>query len=423
MPFPFEDRIASRDRCMQKEMKQRLLLAVLYLSFISLGLPDTVLGTVWPEMRHAFGKTLDYAGVLIAMTTIISAITSFGSGYVTQRLSTWAILTACGFMTAAAMFGYAFSPAWAMLLFFTVFFGIGQGAVDTAVNSTMSRHYSSRHMNWVHCCWGIGATGGPFIISTVFAMDASWRVGYGVIGTIQAVLAVIFLLSRRLWDAAPSEEAPGPENPALPQEADGSLTPAAQRLASVSGMLFYFLYSGVEIVVGLWGASWLIGRYHITPASAAMIITLYWGALTAGRFLVGFFAERFTNRSLIRGGIAIAFCSAALLALDPGCMISEMALVLIGLGVAPLYPTMMHDTPRRVGLAASDRQTGFQVGSALAGATLIPPMVGVIAQHRGLTVFAPALLFFCLLVLAAHEVSLRFSLLSGAAGRQKQPHP
>lgn len=402
---------------MEKPIRQRLLLVVLYLSFISLGLPDTILGTVWPQMRHDFGKTLEYAGVLISMTTVISAIASFGSGFVTRKFSTWAIITGCGFMTAMAMFGYAFSTAWLMLLFFTVFFGIGQGAVDTAVNSWMSRHYSSRHMNWVHCCWGIGATGGPFIITTVFSMDASWRAGYLAIGIIQLVLAMIFLLSKRLWDATPSQHdsrqesaTPGPainEGDEIPE-----LTPSSRRMASVSGMLFYFFYSGVEIVVGLWGASWLIERYRITPASAAMIITLYWGALTAGRFLVGIFSEKFTNRSLIRGGIALIFFGTGMIALDMGCLASEVSLVLIGLGAAPLYPTMMHDTPRRVGFAFSERLTGFQVGSALAGATVIPPLVGIVAQHASLAVFAPALFLFCLLVLAAHEISLHYSLLS-----------
>lgn len=401
---------------MEKPVKQRLLLIVLYLSFISLGLPDTILGTVWPQMRHDFGKTLDYAGVLISLTTVISAIASFGSGFVTRKFSTWAIITGCGFMTAAAMFGYAFSPAWLMLLFSTVFFGIGQGAVDTAANSWMSRHYSSRHMNWVHCCWGIGATGGPFIITAVFSMDASWRTGYLAIGIIQVMLAMVFLLSRRLWGAAPvphdaRQESMTPSPAINREEKNHEMALFSRRMASVSGMLFYFFYSGVEIVVGLWGASWLIERYHITQASAAMTITLYWGALTAGRFLVGIISEKFTNRSLIRGGIAIIFLGVAMIALDMGCLASEVSLVLIGLGAAPLYPTMMHDTPRRVGSAFSDRLTGFQVGSALAGATVIPPLVGVVAQHVSLAVFAPALLFFCLLLLAAHETSLRYSLL------------
>lgn len=416
--------------------QRRCLLIILYLSFISLGLPDAILGVAWPEMRGAFEKTMEHAGILLSMTTLISVGASLATGFFTARWSTGLLITACGFTTAAAMFGYGASATWGVLLFFTFFFGIGQGAVDTAVNAYMARTYSARHMNWVHCCWGMGATGGPLIMTAVFSLGLSWRSGYAAIALVQLVLSLIFLFTLKLWRPHPQGgQATGPHRQPVRTNADTCADTAAGTdlatgmnadadagrpglsrnkllAAGGAGILFYFLYPGIELVTGLWGASYLVENLGASPAQAAISITLFWMSLAAGRFLTGLLAARFPNVRLLRMGLLLAICGALLMATGGNIPLCRLALLLIGLGLSPLYPTMMHDTPRRVGRGYADRLIGFQVGAALAGSALLPVLAGFTMTSLGLPLFGCILMAFAVLVLAAHEISLRNSLLS-----------
>ncbi|MDR2892206.1 MAG: MFS transporter [Deltaproteobacteria bacterium] len=408
-----------------------LILALLYLSFVSLGLPDTLLGTAWPQMRHSFGRPLEFAGLLLSLTTIFSVISSLGSGFALRKLGAGLLIAVCALATGLSMFGYALAAGWSALIGFALVFGLGQGAVDTAVNAYMARNYSARHMNWVHCCWGVGAAGGPLILGLVFTQDLSWRYGYACVGGIQLALALLFFLSLPLWQKVErgAEAGASMVSPVLPTSDPVNKAGKAKRdlgksrllAACVCGTAFYFLYPGVELMAGLWGASYLSVKFAASPASAALSITLYWGALTIGRFLAGIFANRVRNRELIRGGLALAFGGALLICFAASLSTASLALVLLGLGLAPLYPTMMHDTPARVGLQASDRLTGLQVGAALAGAASIPALAGFVLERiftaptgavtSGLVqAFGPLLLVFTILLLLAHELSLRFSL-------------
>lgn len=387
--------------------RNTLLLAVLYLSFVSLGLPDSVLGVAWPSMRASFGKPLETAGLLLGMTTALSVLSSLGAGFIANRWGTGVIIAVCAFMTAGAMAGYATSSSWAHLLFFTMFFGLGQGAVDTAVNAHMARHYSARHMNWVHCCWGIGATGGSLIMTAVFGLGFSWRGGYAAIGAVQTCLALVFLCSLTVWKTSLSAD----ENakhlaPEMRKTHDKQLSRSALAVAYGAGTAFYLLYPGVELVIGLWAASYLVEIAGASPAEASASVALFWASLTTGRFLTGVVATRVAGATLLRGGIALALAGAALATAADTTSICRIALAIVGVGIAPLYPTMMHDTPRRVGLAHSDKLVGFQVGAALAGSACIPALVGVVARSASLQIFGYALLLFLCLILIAHETSL-----------------
>ena len=391
------------------DLRRALLLGVLYLSFISLGLPDTLLGVAWPEMRLSFGKSLEAGGILLALTTVISVCASLASGIVTARRHTGVILAVCAALTASAMLGYATAPSWTALLLCTLLFGIGQGAVDTAVNAYMAKHYAARHMQWVHACWGLGATAGPLIMSTVFALDATWRTGYLCVAGIQASLTVVFFLSLPLWrnggssapDARPTHAAP--PVPATPAGEAGA------RAAATAGVLFYLLYPGVEIVTGLWGASYMVERLGAPVETAAGAITLFWGSLTAGRVGAGLAASRLGNAGIIRCGCALAFLGILCAWSADGPGLFRIGAALIGLGLGPLYPSMMHDTPARVGAALADRVIGFQVGAALAGAMILPPLAGWLAGRVSLAVFCPVQLTFLTLVAIAHETSFRLS--------------
>ncbi len=398
---------------MDAAKRNKLLLLILYLSFVSLGLPDAVLGSAWPNMRHSFGRSLEAAGILQSLTTILSVVSSLAAGWLLARWNTGMLITVCAFMTGGAMFGYAFSPAFVSLLFFTVFFGLGQGAVDTAVNSYMAKHYSVKHMNWVHCCWGIGATAGPFIMTSVFALDYSWRTGYLVIALVQSALAITFLLSLGMWEK--DERPTAASKPVRPSQVlrlrFGGLSKSRFYITSVCGMLFYFLYAGVELVTGLWSASYLVDVLGASPAAAAISVTMFWAAVALGRFVIGFVAHKASSAAILRLSMVTALAGCVIFLVSTNLHLCRIAMLLIGFGIAPLYPTMMHDTPARIGKKGADKVVGLQVGAALAGNTVIPLAFGYVAQAWTLELFGPATVLFACLIFIMHEISLRFSLL------------
>ncbi len=383
------------------------LLIILYLGFVSLGLPDTVLGVAWPAMRLDFQASLAWAGALISLTTVISVFSSLAAGRLMTRFSAGPILCVCAFMTAGAMLGYARAPGLMTVVLLTGLFGLGQGAVDTAVNAYMSRHYSARQMNWVHGFWGLGATGGPLIFTAAFSLGQSWRTGYLAIFYLQISLALIFLLTLGLWKKPAREPGPAPESanhqPGL--RAEGSPKRAG------AGVAFYFLYPGLEVVTGLWGASYLIEVKGVGPPLASAALTLYWGSLTLGRFAVGLAAGRFGNPAIIRGALTLVALALimATLASGPGGLIG--ALGLLGLGLAPLYPTMMHETPKRTGLEGLDKFISYQVGAALAGAAILPGLAGIVVRQAGLELLPKILMLMAVLLIAAWQIS--------AGGREK----
>ena len=387
---------------MDETGRKRWLLIILYLGFISLGLPDTVLGVAWPAMRREFSAPLEWAGWLMSLTTIISVLSSLAAVWIMKRCHAGVILTASALMTSTAMLGYGLAPGMAVVAAFTLLFGIGQGAVDTAVNAHMARNYSSRHMNWIHGCWDLGATGGPLVFTAVFGLGRSWRDGYLTIFAVQLALGLLFLLTLKLWrePSGDDAEAEGPRG-----ETDGSRG-RWNPVRAYAGVCFYFCYPGVEVVTGLWGASYLVEVLGASPSLAGAALTMYWGSLTCGRFVVGFIAGRYSNLAIMRGGLTLVALGLVMAALAPGAAPFAVALGLLGLGLSPLYPTMMHETPQRAGFDRSDKIIGFQVGAALAGAALLPTLAGFLMRY-GLSVASlPRLLMFmAVLLIMAHELS------------------
>lgn len=391
-----------------------VLLFILYLSFVSLGLPDTALGVAWPRMRHSFGAALDVAGMLTALVTICSVVSSLSTGWVLGRMCTGLLLAVCGFLTGGALLGYALAPALWLLVVCAVPQGLGQGAVDAAVNTYMARHYSARQMNWVHACWGLGATGGPFLLTLAFTAGYSWRAGYGVLAGVQLALSVLFVCTLPLWqhDAAPVSpaDAPVPGTPPVPcrpdEHAGGMPRGGHRRLCVGAGVAAYFIYPGIETVAGLWGASYMVEVLGASVTTAGGTIALYWGALTLGRVGAGWLAGRYGAATLIRGGCILALAGAGLTAGADGPWGFLAGLALVGLGIGPFYPSLMHDTPRRLGPIGVERIIGVQVGASLAGATIIPLLVGAAAQRVSLELFCPVLAGFTALLLGLHECSL-----------------
>lgn len=363
----------------------RLLLPIIYLGFVSLGLPDGTLGVAWPAMYPALDASIGLAGTLLIVVTLLSALSGFCSGRVVARFQTGPVVAASGLLTGGALWAFASAPAPWMLFLAAVPLGLGAGSVDAGLNGFVARHYSGKHMNWLHACWGLGATGGPLLMGWALAGPAGWRGGYLLIGSLQLALALVFFSTLSLWARAPSRR-PGdeaPDNPAKNNDAESGATAglAADSPAGWLAPVIFGLYVAAETTVGLWAASVLeVGRGH-APSAAAVCVAFYYGSITAGRVLTGFVVDAWGARRLVTGGLLVAAAGLLLFAGANTAALAGLGLTLVGLGFAPVYPCLMHETPRRFSPAATQVVIGRQSGAAYVGAATLPALSGWVATH------------------------------------------
>lgn len=372
------------------------LLCIIYLAFVSLGLPDGVLGVAWPFIRAEMGLPLESVGLLLTLLLVLSAFSSVVSGFVLARLGTGLTTTLSGIITGIGLLGFAVAPGFWWLALCIVPLGLGQGAVDSGLNLYVARHYSSRHMNWLHCFWGVGAAGGP-VIMTVALTVAGWRQGYGVIAVMQLGLALVLWWSLRagLWAEDGQDAAANAE----PCEDAGLSGVGEQTLA----VLLFFLYVGMEYSVGLWLNSLLVEARQIPVARAGLTVSAFYASIMAGRFLSGIVVNRLGNTGMIRAGLVIAVGGAACLWGSDGYWFALVGAVLMGLGFAPVYPCLMHETPRRFRKCVSERLIGFQVGAACLGGSVISSGLGFFMARTSLEMLCPALLILIGCTLAGNE--------------------
>lgn len=377
-------------------MKHAALLAIIYLAFISLGLPDGVLGVAWPAMRLALDQPLAAAGLVTMIVTACSSASGMASGWVLQRLGTGPVVMISGFLTGLSLLGFAWAPSMAWVLLFAVPLGLGAGSVDAGLNHFVAEHYSSRHMNWLHGCWGIGATAGPVIMGMALADVAGWQGGYLVIAGMQLLLAVLFLASLPLWRS----EATHPDRPAAADAEQRRQRPTPAWAAWLAPSL-YLLYATVEIGTGLWAASILVNGRGLDSTTAGLWVSGFYGAIMGGRFAIGLVSARLGNRRLVRLGVLVAMAGALLFAW-PGLppLLSLAGLVLLGLGCAPIYPSLMHETTRRFDAATARRVVGRQVAFGSGGGALGPAALGLVGAQLGLGAIMPAVLLALALLLA-----------------------
>lgn len=374
-----------------------LLLAIIYLAFISLGLPDALLGSAWPSMYVQFGVPVSYAGVIsmiIAVGTVVSALMSDA---LTRRLGTGRVTAISVLLTAAALFGFSISSSFWMLCLWAVPYGIGAGCVDAALNNFVALHYASRHMSWLHCMWGIGASVGPYVMGYALSGGHGWPAGYRYIAVIQAALTVILLLSLPMWKRGVQAAQDGEEQGERPGFRALIRTPGAKSI-----MLAFFCYSAIENASGLWASSFLVLHHGISEELAARFASLFYIGITAGRALCGFITAKFSDTSMIRLGQGVLLLGAALL-IVPVDEAALAGLVLIGLGCAPIYPSIIHSTPEHFGASRSQAMIGLEMASAYTGTTLMPPLFGLIANHIDVGLLPCFLLVFWLIMLLAHE--------------------
>jgi len=353
-----------------------LLLGIIYLGFISLGLPDGTLGVAWPEIYPELNLPLGLAGTILTLGTVLTGIAGLSSGWIIARWRTGPVVFASGLLTASGMLILSQAQGAWWLYAAAIPLGLGAGAVDAGLNGYVARHYSGRHMNWLHACWGIGATSGPFVIGWALGTDHGWRVGYLLICSVQYGLALLFLLTLGLWAKVPERPAEAAHG------ADGRVpVTAANSFAGWLSPVIFALYVAVESTIGLWAGTVLVVRRGFSPETAALCIAGFFGALTAGRVGVGFFVDHWGNRRVVNAGVAVAAVGLFVFVFAANVPAAVAALALTGLGLAPIYPGLMHEVPRRFAPAAVQTVIGRQSGGAAFGAAVLPALAGALAQQ------------------------------------------
>jgi fucose permease len=377
-----------------------LLPSLASLAFVSLGLPDGLLGTAWPSMRASFGLSLDAQGALLLAGTVGYVGASFGASHLLARLTLGRLLAASAFATALALLGYAASPLWWALVALAFVLGAGGGAIDAGLNTWASTLHGPRMLNWLHACWGAGAAMGPAIVVLVLEAGRSWRLAYALVGAAQLALAVGLLLTSHSWTPSTAPTAAGLVKDAAMRQ---TLRLSSARL----GALVYFVHVGVEVGFGVWAFTLLTEGRGIAPAVAGFWLSVYWGGLTVGRLLASFAAARISPAALVRGCLVAISVGAALVWADGTDIVAFAGLALAGLACGPVFPTLMATTPGRVGVPHVAHTVGLQVAAGALGAALLPALMGVVAQRLGLETLGPQLLGLSVGTLLAHEVLLR----------------
>jgi len=371
--------------------KQLILLLVIYLSFISLGFPDGSLGVAWPLMRVEFAMPIQAAGWVILVTLPLSAFSSVMSTRVGGRFGYGKVTTGSAILTAVSLMGIAWSRSYAGLIFFSIGLGIGQGAVDALLNYYVAHHYSARHMTWLHGFWGVGATLGPTIFTLSLAMSGQWTQGYVNIGALQLVIGLVLFLTVGFWDQKETETSEE-------KQEKGVFEPRM-----VYGLAFYFLYVGAELCVGLWTNSYLIESLNLAPTVSGLFVAGYYGAIMTGRFLSGTITNRFGNQNMLRLGLILASLGLGILMMRPTAEVTRFALMLTGLGFAPLYPAMMHETPKRFNRANGALLIGLQVGISYIGGTLMSNVLGQIFAWTTINWLYPIVFGFTVSMIGVSE--------------------
>ncbi|MGN0115151.1 MAG: MFS transporter [Acutalibacteraceae bacterium] len=377
------------------------LIVIIYLAFISLGLPDSLLGSAWPVMQPELNVPMSYAGIVTMIIAGGTIISSLASDRVTRRLGAGLVTAISVLMTAIALFGFSVSNSFIWLCVWAVPYGLGAGAVDAALNNYVALHYASRHMSWLHCFWGVGAAVSPYIMSGCLTGGLGWQSGYRTVGIIQIILTAILFISLPLWKKRTDGDIATGESTAKPVGIIGAL----KIRGVIMALITFFAYCAFEQTAGLWASSYLVQHRGIDATSAAMFASFYYLGITFGRFLCGFIADKIGDKALVRTGIAVAALGALMIALPVGIdALPLVGLVVAGFGCAPIYPAIIHSTPTSFGKDNSQAIIGIQMAAAYMGTTFMSPLFGAIASMLGIWIYPLYLLLFAALMIIASEL-------------------
>lgn len=373
---------------MKKIKNPMLLVAIIYLAFICLGLPDGILGVAWPAMRVSLNQPLESVGILTSLLLFMSAFSSIISGALLRRFGTGGVTFVSVLFTGIALLGYSLTPGFYWLVLFTVPLGLGQGAVDSGLNFYVAEHYSARHMSWLHCFWGVGASLGPFIMTSFLGSSGNWRGGYRTVSVTLLVLSgvLLFSLIAGVWKNASSSE---PSPLASAPRAEGILHRLPHQALAV---LLFFFYSGVEFTLGTWLNTVLVESRQVPVTLAGLSITCYYASIMVGRFFTGFIVNRAGNARLIRLGLLFTAAGVLLIAFSSSTVGMFLGTICIGISISPVYPGLMHETPLRFTKAVSSRLFGFQTGAACLGGSVLCAGTGIILSRFSLELLFPIVL-------------------------------
>lgn len=383
----------------------QLLLAIIYLAFISLGLPDALLGSVWPTMYREFGVPVSYAGIISMIIAIGTVISSLQSDRITRKFGTGAVTAVSVLITAGALLGFSLSHSFIMLCIWAVPYGLGAGNVDASINNYVALNYVSRHMSWLHCMWGVGASLGPYIMGFALTGGQGWNMGYRYIAILQIILTFILLISLPLWKKNTRQINPDSDSELLKEPL------SLKQIVAVPGvkeiMLSFFCYCALEQTVGLWASSYLVLHRGMSSETAASFAGLFFIGITIGRGISGFLTMGLSNTQMIRLGQGILLTGILALMMPLGETVSLIGLILIGLGCAPIYPGIIHSTPVHFGVDKSQAIIGVQMASAYIGTCIMPPLFGLIANHIGVSLFPVYLFSLLIFMVLMHEMLLK----------------
>jgi fucose permease len=356
----------------------RLLAPLAGLAFISLGLPDGLLGIAWPSMHRFLGVPLDALGALLIATTTGYVVSSGASGRVLRSMNLGALLAVSCALTAAGLLGYAVAPRWIVVLALAVVLGLGAGAIDAGVNTYAAMHLGPRALNWLHACFGIGAATGPVIMTAVLHAGERWQRGYVIVGVAQLALAALFGVTAGWWPpthrAASDEHAP---------QASAPMRDTLRLPRAWLGVLTFFSYSGVEASMGAWTFTLLTAARHMATESAGLLVTMFWGGLTVGRLAAALAGARLRAATLLRLSVAGVVFGTALIAINEAVILTSMGVAIAGISCGPIFPLLVALTPARLGRAHAANAVGFQIATSSIGLSVLPALVGV-ARVQGI---------------------------------------
>ncbi len=381
-----------------------LILAVIYIVFISLGLPDSLFGVAWPVVHNEFGVNESFASVYSIIISVCTGGVSFVSGKLIRKFGTSRVTLVSILLTAFGLMGISISPNIAVMMLFSVIMGYGAGAIDTGLNNFVSLHYKAQHMNWLHCFWGVGVTVSPLIMSLFLGDGGSqWRKGYVVVAVLQLLIGLIVLISLKKWRGIE-------KNVEKEMEEESKSDAGILDIIKIKGVLTSIaslgLYCSMEFLLGTWGATYAVNVFALSPDEAAKWVSLYYGGIMLGRMLAGFISMKVSDKNMIRGGIVLSFLGIAIMALPLG-KISMAGLILIGIGFGPVFPSVLHSVPERFGATYSADITGYHMGGAYAIGFTVQMIYGYVASYTSFKITPFVLAALCLGLWTLNEITLK----------------
>lgn len=350
------------------------LLAIIYISFISLGLPDALLGGAWPTMQKEFDVPVSYAGIISMIICFGTIVSSLLSDRMTKRFGTGKVTAMSVALTAAALFGFSVSSSFPMLCIIAIPYGLGAGGVDASINNYAAIHYASRHMSWLHCMWGIGASTGPYLLAAAMT-KGSWNLGYRWVSFLQIILTAVLFLTLPLWKEEKTNTKNSVKTKPLSIKEIFAIPGAKEVMAA------FFCYCALESTAGLWASSYLVMEHGVSKETAAGLATLFYTGITVGRGISGFVTYKLNDKNMIRLGQIIIAVGISLIILPLGEKTAMVGIVLVGFGCAPIYPCVIHSTPAHFGVDKSQAIVGVQMACAYIGSCFMPPLFGILANH------------------------------------------